>query len=191
VGPALAHDISQCDGNVTMMSFWTLDDVFEEGGVKTQPFDGGFGLIAPGMIKKPSFYDFALLHKLGDERLPNNDGRVLVTRRTDGALVIAAWNLVDMDQVAQGKPVVLHLKFKGVAADAKATVERVDETHGNPMAAYVAMGSPIYPTRAQVAALNRASSLPAPEERNLNNGELEIALPVNGLAIIELPTHQK
>ena len=65
VGPALARDISQCDGQVKMMSFWTFDDVFEEGGVKQKPFDNGFGLIAPGMIKKPSFYDFALLHKLG------------------------------------------------------------------------------------------------------------------------------
>ena len=31
VGPALARDISQCDGLVNMMSFWTFDDVFEEG----------------------------------------------------------------------------------------------------------------------------------------------------------------
>ncbi len=33
VGPALARDISQCDGSVQMMSYWTFDDVFEEGGV--------------------------------------------------------------------------------------------------------------------------------------------------------------
>jgi len=186
VGPALAHDIDQCDGNVSMMSFWTFDDVFEEGGVKTLPFDGGFGLIAPGMIKKPSFYDFALLHKLGEERLPNRDSDVLVTRRSDGTLVVAAWNLVDMDQVAQGRPVALRLRVKGAAANAKATIERVDQAHGNPMVAYVAMGSPTYPTRAQVAVLNQASLLPAPEGLNLKEGELEISLPVNGLALIEI-----
>jgi xylan 1,4-beta-xylosidase len=186
VGPALARDISQCDGNVTMMSFWTFDDVFEEGGPKRTPFDGGFGLIAPGMIKKPSFYDFALLHKLGDERLPSSSDNVLVTRRRDGSLAIAVWNLVDMDKLAQGKPVVLRLKLKGVAADARTKVERVDETHGNPMPAYVAMGSPTYPTQAQVAALNKASALPAPEDGKLTNGVLEISLPVNGLALIQV-----
>jgi xylan 1,4-beta-xylosidase len=191
VGPALAHDISQCDGNVTMMSFWTFDDVFEEGGVKRTPFDGGFGLIAPGMIKKPSFYDFALLHKLGEERLPNNNEHLLVTRRSDGTLVLAAWNLVDMDRVAQGKPLVLRLKLKGVAARSKATIERVDETHGNPMVAYSAMGKPTYPTRVQVAELNQASALPGPEVRNLTNGELEISLPVNGLALIEISKSTK
>jgi xylan 1,4-beta-xylosidase len=186
VGPALAHDISQCDGNVTMMSFWTFDDVFEEGGPKRTPFDGGFGLIAPGMIKKPSFYDFALLHRLGDERLPSSSDNVLVTRRSDGALVIGAWNLVDMDKVAEGKPIALRLKLKGVAANARTAIERVDASHGNPMPAYVAMGSPTYPTQAQVAALNKASAMPAPEEGKLTDGVLEISLPVNGLALIEI-----
>jgi xylan 1,4-beta-xylosidase len=191
VGPALAHDISQCDGNVTMMSFWTFDDVFEEGGVKTMPFDGGFGLIAPGMIKKPSFYDFALLHKLGEERLSNDDDRVLVTRRSDGSLVVAAWNLVDMDKLAEGKSIVLRLKFKGVSGDAKATIETVDEAHGNPMAAYAAMGSPVYPTQKQVAELNRVSALPGPKVKNLKDGVLEISLPVNGLALIEVARGSK
>jgi xylan 1,4-beta-xylosidase len=55
VGPALAKDISQCDGLVKMMSWWTFDDVFEEDGVTRQPFDGGFGLIARKESKSPAF----------------------------------------------------------------------------------------------------------------------------------------
>ena len=86
---------------VNLMSWWTFDDVFEEDGVTQEPFDGGFGLIAPERIKKPSFYDFSLLHELGDERLANSADNVLVTRRKDGTLVVAAWNLVDMDKLAQ------------------------------------------------------------------------------------------
>jgi len=186
VGPALARDISQCDGLVKMMSFWTFDDVFEEGGVKHKPFENSFGLIAPGMIKKPSFYDFALLHKLGDERIANEADDVLVTRRKDGTLVIAAWNLVAMDKVAAGKLITVRLKFAGVSADAKVAIERVDETHGNPLRAYAAMGSPQYPTREQVAKMNQASSLPMPEQGALKDGKLEVTLPVNGLAVIEV-----
>ena len=136
VGPALARDISQCDGSVDEMSWWTFDDVFEEGGVSSEPFDGGFGLIALGRIKKPSFYDFALLHKLGEERLANPADNVLVTRRKDGALVVAVWNLVDMDKLAQGNPLTLRLAIKGVGPGARAIIERVDEAHGNPMTAY-------------------------------------------------------
>ncbi len=168
------------------MSWWTFDDVFEEGGVKKEPFENGFGLIAPEMIKKPSFYDFSILHDLGDERLENKADNVLVTRRKDGTLVVAAWNLVDMDKVQEGKPLTLKLKMAGVAAGAGVTIERVDATHGNPMTAYESMGRPKYPTQAQVAALNKASALPAPEHGKLRNGELSLTLPVNGLAVIEI-----
>ena len=186
VGPALARDISQCDGSVDEMSWWTFDDVFEEGGVSSEPFDGGFGLIALGRIKKPSFYDFALLHKLGEERLANPADNVLVTRRKDGALVVAVWNLVDMDKLAQGNPLTLRLAIKGVGPGARAIIERVDEAHGNPMTAYREMGSPRSPTQAQIEALNKASTLPAPEHRKLDKGSLELTLPINGLAVIEI-----
>jgi xylan 1,4-beta-xylosidase len=139
------------------------------------------------MIKKPSFYDFAILHKLGDERLPSPSDNVLVTRRKDGSLVVAAWNLVEMNQLAQGKVISMRLDFKGVAPEARVSIHRVDATHGNPMPTYAAMGSPKYPTQSQIAAMNKASTLPAPEERKLERGVLQLELPINGLAVIEIP----
>jgi xylan 1,4-beta-xylosidase len=138
------------------------------------------------MIKKPSFYDFALLHKLGEERIANDTDDVLVTRRKDGTLVVAAWNLVDMDKVADGKSTTIRLKFAGVAPGARVVIERVDETHGNPLRAYAAMGSPRYPTRKQVTEMNKASAFPTPEDSALKDGRLELTLPVNGLAVIEV-----
>jgi xylan 1,4-beta-xylosidase len=187
VGSALARDIHDCDGFVNLMSYWTFDDVFEEGGVVRDPFHGGFGLIAAGGIKKPSFYGFSLLHSLGDERLANKADDLIVTRRKDGALVIAAWNLVDLDHAAQGTARTLRLDFDGVASGSEATVQRTDSEHGNPLTAYAAMGSPRYPTKAQIDALNKASALPAPERIKLKGRSLEITLPVNGLAMITLP----
>ena len=186
VGPALARDISQCDGFVNMMSWWTFDDVFEENGVKREPFEGSFGLIAPGRIKKPSFYDFAVLHSLGEERLHNPADNVLVTRRKDGTLVVAAWNLADMNKVAHGLPATVQLEFKGISPGGRVSIQRVDEAHGNPITAYKAMGSPRYPTQAQLEKLNDASALPAPESRKLVKGVLQLELPVNGLAVIEI-----
>jgi len=53
VGPAVANTVRQCDGHVTMMSFWTFSDVFEEGGPIPKPFEGQFGLRAKGGINKP------------------------------------------------------------------------------------------------------------------------------------------
>ena len=195
VGPALARDISQCDGAVKMMSWWTFDDVFEEGGPSHEPFDGGFGLIASSRIRKPSYYDFTLLHQLGDERIENAADNLLVTKRKDGTLIVAAWNLVDMDKLSDGKPLTLELKFNGVAPGAAVTLERVDSTHGNPLETYQTMGKPRYPTQAQITALNAASALPAPQHEHLTGGRLRLTLPLNGLAILEVqssgaaPTH--
>ncbi len=186
VGPALAHTIDQCDGLVKGMSFWTFDNVFEEGGVYQDPFNGGFGIVNAYQIRKPAFYDFSLLHKLGEERIANPAHNLLVTRRKDGTLVVAAWNLVAMDKLNEGKPETLTLQFEGVAKNARVRMERVDEGHGNPFPEYKALGSPHYPTVKQIAEINAASALPAPEATHLKNGKLEVELPVNGLAVFEI-----
>jgi len=187
VGPALANTIRECDGLVDMMSFWTFSDVFEENGPLRQPFDGMFGLIALGGIKKPSYNAYALLHELGTERLPNPSPDLLVTRRTDGTLVVAAWNLVDPDK--EGSPLDLRIAFRGVSPEAKVLVNRLDSGHGNTLAAYRAMGSPIYPTQAQIEELNRAAKLPPPETLHLRGGNLDLLLPVNALYILEIPAN--
>lgn len=54
------------------------------------------------------------------------------------------------------------------------------------MTLYKSMGSPMYPTMKQVTDLNHASQLPAPEEYRLKDGRLDLSLPMNGLALIEI-----
>ena len=185
VGAALADDIRQCDGLVDMMSFWTFSDVFEENGPKKEPFDGGFGLIAMGGIKKPSFVAFGLLHKLGTQRLATQATDILVTRRPNGTLVIAAWNLVDPDQ--QGADKLLHLNFKGVDRDARVSIQYADSQHGNTLATYESKGSPRYPTTSQVQEINRTAKLPEPLSTRLKNASLDLTLMPNALVLIDLP----
>jgi xylan 1,4-beta-xylosidase len=185
VAPALAYDILQCDGQVDMMSYWTFDDVFEEGGVPPDPFHGGFGLIAVGGIKKPSYFGYSLLHKLGSERMANPASDVLVTRRPDGTLVVAVWNLVEPEE--KGAQKVVSLKFQNLPPNQTVLINRADETHGNTLAAYRKLGSPQYPTVVQVGEINRAGELPPPEATQLKDGQLTITLPVNGLAVLEMP----
>jgi xylan 1,4-beta-xylosidase len=182
VGAALANTIRQCDGHVDMMSFWTFDDVFEEQGVAKKPFHGGFGLIAAGGIRKPSYYDFALLHQLGHSRLSSPYDDVLVTRRKDGTLVVAVWNLVDPGKTGSTKNV--RLIFHGVGHNAPVYLSRVDVTHGNTLAAYLAMGSPRYPTPNQVQELNRETKLPPPARERLQEDHLDLRLGPNALVLV-------
>ena len=184
VGPALANTIRECDGMVDMMSFWTFSDVFEEDGPISQPFEGHFGLRAKGGINKPIYYDFGLLHKLGDRRIANTASDAIVTRRKDGTLVIAIWNLVDPDKTGSTKTV--RLIFDGLRNDAKATLSRVDDEHGNTLAAYKAMGSPRYPTEDQIRRLNAATALPPPVPRRLEGNHLDLTLEPNALVLVEV-----
>lgn len=181
---ATAQMIHDCDGMVDIVSFWTFSDVFEEGGPPREPFYGGFGLIAPGEIKKTSFYSFSLFHKLGETRLAQPDENVLVTHRKDGSLAVAVWNLSPPDKPAP--PKTIQLEFHGVSPTAKVRISRIDADHGNTLAVYKKMGSPRYPTQKQVAELNQKSALTDPERAQLKNARLTLTLPVNAFALIEL-----
>jgi xylan 1,4-beta-xylosidase len=66
-------------------------------------------------------------------------------------------------------------------------LSRLDADHGNTLAAYRAMGNPIYSTQKQIEELNRAAALPPPEELQLHGGKLNLTLPVNALYILEIP----
>ena len=184
MGPWMANTISQCDGLTQMMSYWTFSDVFEEQGVIKTPFYGGFGLVAEDGIPKSSFDAFELLHALGTERLAENADDVLVTRRKDGALVIAAWNLVEPG--AGGAEKTVNLDLKGIADGARATIRRVDAQHGDTLDAWKNMGSPNFPTREQTAALRKASEMGPPETRTVQRHRLTLTLPPMGLAVVEV-----
>ena len=184
VGPAVANTIRQCDGISEMMSFWTFSDVFEEGGPIPKPFIGEFGLRAEGGINKPSYYAWGLLHQLGEERIASDVKDAIITKTSDGGLAVAVWSLVDPDK--QGEARTIRLVFAHVPPNARVTIQRVDEEHGNVLPKYKAMGSPEYPTPKQVEELNRETALPAPEETTLQSGRLELKLTPNALVLVKV-----
>jgi xylan 1,4-beta-xylosidase len=184
MGPWMADTIRQCDGLTDMMSYWTFSDVFEEQGVVKTPFYGGFGLLAERSIPKASFNDFALLHQLGDSRLEVKSDSALVTRRSDGSLAIAVWNLFLPEEAGSPKVVTLHLKGFRTKRPARVTI--VDKDHGSPLPAWEKMGRPAFPTLAQIDELRKAAAPPSPREQNIVNGSLTLTLQPHALALIEL-----
>jgi xylan 1,4-beta-xylosidase len=78
------------------------------------------------------------------------------------------------------------LHFKGINAIASARITIVDPEHGSPLPAWDKMGRPAFPTLAQIAALRKASALPAAISRPLENGSLTLTLPAHALALVEL-----
>jgi xylan 1,4-beta-xylosidase len=206
MGPWLADTIRQCAGLVDLMSYWSFSDVFEEQGVVKTPFYGGFGLIAERGIPKPAFNAFALLHKLGNQRLATESTTALITRRPDGTLVLALWNYAepaggdgataggDGTRADGGSAIAdttyptrhFRLHVQGTTPDAAVQLWRVDADHGNVLKAFDAMQRPPSPTRAQIDALKKAAALPEPESASLQAGVLEVVVPAQGLAVVEI-----
>jgi xylan 1,4-beta-xylosidase len=183
MGPWLADTLRRCDGLTDMMSYWTFSDVFEEQGVVKRPFYGGFGLIAAGGIPKPVFNAFTLLHGLGTERYEVDSEHALVTQRADGSFVIALWNYVPPGE--GGAPITISLRLPH-AAGRSARVRRLDAEHGDVGGVYGRMGSPTYPTTAQLEQLVKASKLPAPQVMPIVDDRLSVTLPAYGLATVEV-----
>ena len=91
------------EGFVDSMSYWTFTDIFEEGGPVTNAFHGGFGLINFQGLRKPSFYAYQFLNRLGDDELKSDDSDSWITRSKNG-LQILFWNYsppktIESDQV--------------------------------------------------------------------------------------------
>jgi xylan 1,4-beta-xylosidase len=195
MGPWLANTIRACAGKIAMMSYWTFSDVFEEQGVVRTPFYGGFGLVAEDRIDKPVFNAFAMLHKLGGERLPLNSDSALATRRPDGSLVLALWNYAPpvgdgatyTPGPPKGAPEHFEVTFEHLAAPATAEVWRLDSTHGNVIAAFDKMGRPAFPSRSQIERLRAAGKLADPQQVAVRDDRIAVDIPPQGLVVVEIP----
>ncbi len=186
MGPWLAETIRRCAGLVSILSYWDFSDVFEEQGVVKRPFYGGYGLVAAGHIPKAPYNDFALLHRLGNERLAANSGPVIVTRRADGTLAIALWNYAPPGN--EGSPKTYNLSFTGLRGAQQAIIWTVDRNHGSALATWEAMGSPDFPSLEQQKILRQAGQLPPPaiEPVPAAHPALSLRLEPHALSLIEV-----
>ncbi len=134
-------------------SYWTFGDVFEEQGVPTRPFHGGFGMMANGLIPNPTLWTFAFFANLQGECVYRDENAVCV-RRADGGYEAVLWNLG-----TEALELTMSLPMAGKAA---ALVERVDEECCNPLKCWHLMGEPADLTGEQLEFL-KAAGQPARE----------------------------
>ena len=183
MGPWMANTIRLCDGLADIMSYWSLSDVFEEQGVVKKPFYGGYGLMAAGNIPKPAYQAFQMLHQLGDQRLTLDSDTALLTRRGDGSLALALWNYAAPDETGSAESFTIQIKNKRVR---KALVWRLDQQHGDVLAEYQRMGSPQYPSKAELEKLRAMDLNATAESVPVKNGQLNLEIPAKGLAVVEI-----
>lgn len=74
------------------MSYWVFTDIFEEPGPRFTPFHGGFGLINTQSIRKPAFYAYQFMNRLGNTELTNVDPCSWACRDGKGGVQVLLWD---------------------------------------------------------------------------------------------------
>ncbi|MGY2734491.1 GH39 family glycosyl hydrolase [Sphingomonas sp. UYP23] len=166
-----------------------------------QPWFAGYRQLASNGVDLAVLNVLRLFAKLGETQVAaSSDGEialdrivrdgvrgvpdvgVLATRTAGGKLAMLLWNYHD-DDVA-GPAAAVHVSLAGKHG-AVARLWRVDASHGNAFGAWQAMGSPVRPSADQVARLQAASRLVA-EPLALSAGGIDVTIPRQGVALIEL-----
>jgi xylan 1,4-beta-xylosidase len=177
---------------VDSFSYWTFSDVFEEVGIPTAPFHGGFGLLTHRQIKKPTFHLYAFMAAMGEQLLARGEDH-LVTRHDDGRVTVLAWAPADP---AGGSPVDGHtvrlslpVGAPGAHTSAYARRRSVSEDAGNAWAAWCEMGRPLAPTGRQLDALREAAE-PVRSHRSVpvtgGRADVDLVLGRHEVTLLEL-----
>ncbi len=153
------------------MSYWTFTDIFEEAGPRATPFHGGFGLVNYQDIRKPSFFAYQFVRRLGDTELLTSDPDAWVCRDDKGGVQALFWDFT----VTHPGPSVINQEYyrKDLPAKEVAPVRlriqglqpgkyelrayKVGYRSNDAYTAYLDMGSPGQLSRDQVAKLRRAA----------------------------------
>ncbi len=173
-----------CFGDVAASySYWTFGDVFEEMGVPSRPFHGGFGMLANQLIPKPTLWTFAFFNKLRGECVYRDDHTVLLSRK-DGSYEGVAWNLCREER--DGLEISLRVPGEGAYC---LLTRAVDEESCNPLKAWHDMGEPASLTEVQLNFL-RQSAAPlcqsARVEADGDFADIRLRLKENGVTHFEL-----
>ena len=157
----LVKTVMDLNGACDAYMFWCCSDLFEEQFMLPKPFVGSFGIVSNDGIPKPNFWGFKMLSQLYPQRLS-------VAKRTDEDVEYAAFVDGEKTQIlifTQNQDYYRNesyeLDIEVGAPTVKATIERIDDSHCNPKAEWVRLGSPDNLTREEVSDIKARTRLVA------------------------------
>ncbi len=161
-------------------SYWTFGDIFEERGVPFTPFHGGFGMMANGGIRKPTYYAFKFFKDLTGKCVLKNDNSVICFE--NGVYKGVVWN---SNVKRTGEALDITFRLEGTEGSYSVIKKVVDEDSCNPLKIWHAMGEPASLSAEQLKLL-KESDKPLTEARIIDSvdGSVEICLHVEEFGLI-------
>lgn len=170
MAPFILYNITQNFEKIDSLGFWTFTDVFEENGPGKIPFHGGFGLVNADGLKKPSYWAYWFLNKLGQEVVELSDNHIVTKQDNDYQVII--WNYcyykdnfaqgdrselseTDRDNVFENKSISVELNIE-LNGEYKQT-EYILNKNTSAFHNWVLIGAPKYLTPQQIKILDKKS----------------------------------
>lgn len=185
---------------VDSFAYWTFSDTFEEEGVPSALFHGGFGMVTHRQVRKPTFHLYAFMARMGRHVLSRGADH-LVTRDDAGRVTVLAWQPVggtddpvepERHELRLSVPVPVADGGTPAGAGARTVYAHrsvVNETEGNAWAAWREMGRPASPRARQLEALYEAAE-PVRSHRALaveaGRVDLDLTLGRHEVTLVEL-----
>ncbi len=180
--------VMEASGLVEGYSFWTFSDIFAENYFPSVPFHGGFGLLNLHGIAKPTYHAFALLHRLGTERLLvdglHHSVDAWVVRGKEAVTVLLTNHALPRHPIEKQQ---VQVRLTGAHRPRAACVERIDEEHANAKRLWREMGEPKYLSAKEVEQLQAASRTVKEPQPWKSEGQmlyLDVELPPQAVAAI-------
>ena len=204
MAPFIIQNNVKAIGLTDSLGFWTFTDVFEERGAGDTIFHGGFGMINTQGLKKPSFYGYWFLSRLGTELLSKGNNHIAV--RKNDMIQVLMWNYCHYNEVfAAGNKNGISLKdrysvflqkqdekfkilVKELQGNYKISEFTFDRENGSVYDFWIKMGSPSNPNSDELDYLNRKAGPDLKIFFEDVNGELqkEYSLRAHGIKLVEI-----
>jgi xylan 1,4-beta-xylosidase len=139
--------------------FWCLSDIYNQGGFASSEFQGNYGMMSLHGLRKPAWFAHQLLSRLGSARVPCTGGDALLDAIATPTATGAAVLLYAYPDTASAAPATHEIRLALPPGARAAVLHRVGAEDNNIVAAWRAIGSPAYPTPAQLATLRAATVL--------------------------------
>lgn len=195
----ILEKIKHAESFTNSMSYWVFTDIFEEAGPRFTPFHGGFGLLNYQGIKKPAFYSYSFLNKLGETELINTDTASWSCKNSKGDVQVLLWNYTytlpdsinNQQYYIRDLPANLKEKVRveisGISKGKyQLEIYKIGYKANDPYTTYLSMGRPAQLTKAQVdlikkqndgspfhkETINLKQGVPFVKELNLHENEV-------------------
>jgi len=203
----ILQKLKQVGGAAQSISYWVFTDIFEEAGPRFEAFHGGFGLMNLQGIKKPAYFAYQFLNRLGSTELENQDDRSWATKDGTDRVQVLLWDFSHtlpeginnqqyyVQDLPPGDRGVVQIRIEGLGAGSyDLRLSRVGYRQNDAYTAYIAMGRPAQLDKAQVLAL-KAEADGEPSKQALiqvseaGSFSTELELRENDVYLLELARH--